>query len=362
MRIGFITVGDTARLTGGYLYHREVFARLRAAGHSIDEIVASEADEVAQQVAAPELDRQVDPHSYNALVIDALARIAVAPWADRWRATRPLVALVHELPSVAAGPGAQAAELAFEQPLLRADRLIAVSDDGAVILAGRGVARERIIVASGGYDRFMVGNRRRMGEGGSIPSTVHRPPSRPIVALCVAQWIARKGILELVQAWNVTERPGARLELVGETMADPAYAAALRAAIDAVPQANIVVRGQLSDAELAVAYASADLFVLPSNYEGYGIAFAEALSYGLPVLGCAVGPLPALVGPAAGLLVPPGDGPTLAVALGRLLSDEALRARMGAAALERTRSLPTWQSTAQNFLAALQAAIGGRNG
>jgi glycosyltransferase involved in cell wall biosynthesis len=60
------------------------------------------------------------------------------------------------------------------------------------------------------------------------------------------------------------------------------------------------------------------------------------------------------------MLVPPGDGPALAAALRRLLSDDALRARMGVAALERARALPTWDDTASLLLNALGAAVVGR--
>jgi len=378
MRIAFLSVGNPARRTGGYLYHRELFARLRAQGIHLDEIYAAGASLEAQLAAAPGFVAGFDPTPYDAVVVDALARAVCAPGLDAWRALRPLVALVHELPSVAAGPAQSAAELAYEAPLLRADRLIAVSADGARILSERGVAPERIVVASGGFDRLRMqaagGNAQAPGgsaqaPGGSAqcafpvcsaqlrPSSLIPQPSS-LTVLCVAQWIARKGVLELAQAWATVARAGWRLELVGELDADPAYAREVRAALAGAPEGSVVLRGAVDDAQLAVAYGAATLFAMPSRYEGYGIAFAEALAHGLPVLGCAVGPVPALVGPEASLLVPPNDVPALAAALARLMDDPALRARMAAAASSRAATLPTWDDCAARFLVAVEAAAG----
>jgi glycosyltransferase involved in cell wall biosynthesis len=348
IKIAFLTVGDPARLTGGYLYHRELFRRLRAWDHTVDEIVAAGAALEAQLAAAEPFGASFDPMPYDLVVVDALARAVCAPFLDRWRTVRPLVAMVHELPSVAAG--GSVAEHAFEAPLLRADRLIAVSDDGARILRARGVAPERIVVASGGMDRLEQEPRTKNQR------TVPRPGVPPTV-LCVAQWIPRKGVLELAQAWARVARPGWLLELVGETDADPVYATLVRAALAAASPGSVAVRGPIDDDALAAAYRRASLFAMPSRYEGYGIAFAEALAHGLPVVGCAVGPVPALVGPDAGLLVPPGDEVALAAALARLLDDAELRAAMSLAARARAAALPTWDECAKRVLGGIRAVI-----
>ena len=100
----------------------------------------------------------------------------------------------------------------------------------------------------------------------------------PARVLCVAQWIPRKGILTLVQAWTLRERPGAVLQLVGKTHPLPICGARVRAAIEAAPRGSILVSGRVDDAALGAAFASADFFVLPSRYEGYGIVYAEALA------------------------------------------------------------------------------------
>ncbi|MBP1464389.1 glycosyltransferase family 4 protein [Candidatus Chloroploca sp. M-50] len=345
MHVACLTVGDTQRMTGGYLYHREVFARLQKAGVTITELVPSGADLAAQLIAAPKLGG-FDPTAYDLLLIDALARGLCAHWADRWRAVRPLVALVHELPSVAGAEGVSVGDLELEAPLLRADRLITVSEHGRHILEDRGVASARITVAPGGYDR-LTSLAAAPAEGSS---------KHPLTALCVAQWIARKGILDLVRAWSQAAPEGARLELIGETDVDLAYTRRVQAAIARAPTDSIVVHGPISDADLVAAYRRADLFVLPSRYEGYGLVFAEALAHGLPIIAYAVGPVPDLVGPEAGILTAPGNQTHLVTALRQLLNNPAQRTQMAAAARTRAAELPTWDDTAARVLDALHAA------
>jgi glycosyltransferase involved in cell wall biosynthesis len=109
---------------------------------------------------------------------------------------------------------------------------------------------------------------------------------------------------------------------------------------------------------LAGRYAAADVFVLPSIAEGFGTVYAEAMSFGLPVVACRVGPLPWLVPPERGILVPPNDGAVVARAMGAPAADAALRRRMGAAALRRARSLPTWSESATAFCRLMRELLG----
>lgn len=338
LQIAFLTVGDPTRLTGGYLYHREVFRRWRAQGHRVDEIVLGPADVSGQLAAAPTVGTRLDIALYDVLLIDALARAAVASWIDHWRRCRPVIALIHELPAVAGANDPR--ERNWEQALLHADALVTVSDDGATTLCARGADPARIHVVSGGCDRLLA----------QLPTNVCREP----LVIAVGQWIPRKNLARLVRAWNAAAVPGWRLELIGETSVDPNYAAEIWQVIrDSSP--NVIVRGPLSDDQLAEQYARASVFALPSRFEGYGLVFAEALACGLPVIAGAVGPVPALVG-AGGLLVPPDDEQALTAVLRTITTDSALRARLGAAAQQRAASLPRWDDTAQRLLAAVQWA------
>jgi glycosyltransferase involved in cell wall biosynthesis len=113
----------------------------------------------------------------------------------------------------------------------------------------------------------------------------------------------------------------------------------------------------VDDAALGAAYAAADLFVLPSWYEGYGIVYAEALAHGLPIIACDVGPVPGLVGAEAATLLPPGEIGALSGALDLLLEDPALRSRMSAAARRRADYLPRWKDTVAAFRQVLEEAL-----
>jgi glycosyltransferase involved in cell wall biosynthesis len=322
-----------------------VISGLRKRGFEIEEVVAGGASPEEQRTAAPRFGSTFDPSRFDAIVVDALARIAVFRHLDRWLSWRPVVALVHELPSVA-GSGSEtiASERNYEEPLLRADRLVTVSDHGRNVLLGRGVSPGRIHVVPPGFDGIRVGVGSHVQRGGHVR------------ALCVAQWIPRKGILTLVEAWTLRERKGAVLELIGETDADPDYAVQVRAAIEAAPRGSIVVSGCVDDAALGTSYAAADLFVLPSRYEGYGIVYAEALAYSLPIIACDAGPVPDLVGRDAAVLVRPDDSEDLSAALDLLLEDSTLRVRMSTAASRRASRLPRWEHTVIGFEQVLRTA------
>lgn len=335
MKVAMLTVGNVHRRTGGYLYHAQVYPLLEDLGVFIDEIILSAADVVAQRAAVV----SINPHTYDAIMVDALARTAVAPYIDTWRQHCPIVAMVHELPSVATGVDA-----ADEAPLLRADMLIAVSPDGRQRLRDRGVDAQRIIIASPGCDRLGV------------------PPVRmvatPPQVLCVAQWISRKGLDTLIAAWQQVNHPTAVLHMYGERDADRDYTALIDGFITSARQtgAQIVVHGSVTDEAIIAAYQQATLFVLPSRFEGYGMVFAEALWAGVPVVACDAGPVAQLVG-SGGVTVPVDDVDALAHQLRHLLSHPDQLATLAQSAHARGQQLPRWRDTAMAWQTAIQTAI-----
>src|SRR5262249_55096665 len=104
--------------------------------------------------------------------------------------------------------------------------------------------------------------------------------------------------------------------------------------------------GDLDAAAVAVQYDCADVFVLPTLYEGYGMVVAEALARGLPIVSTSTGAIRDLVGTEAGIVVSPGDLPAFTDALSRVLGDGDLRARLATGARHVRQRLPTWNQSA----------------
>ncbi len=102
-----------------------------------------------------------------------------------------------------------------------------------------------------------------------------------------------------------------------------------------------------------VNFQRADLFVLPSFHEGYGMVLDEATARGLPIVASDAGAIPSTIPAGAGLLVPPGDSKALAAALRQFMQDEALRHSLQCAARLARNSLQSWEQSTREFEAAL---------
>jgi glycosyltransferase involved in cell wall biosynthesis len=169
--------------------------------------------------------------------------------------------------------------------------------------------------------------------------------------LCVGPVTRHKGHDVLVDALgHLVDRPW-RCLVVGAVDREPEHAAQVRRrAADLGMADRFVLAGPLSGAALDDAYRGADVLVLPSLVETYGMVVTEALSHGLPVIASATGGVPEALGRLAdgrtpGLLLAPGDPVALAQALASWLDDEVLRRSLRRAALERRAALRGWAAT-----------------
>jgi glycosyltransferase involved in cell wall biosynthesis len=178
--------------------------------------------------------------------------------------------------------------------------------------------------------------------------------------LCVGNWVARKGILQALEAVARLPPGLVRLHLAGDDRADPRYAARVARRLARGDLAGRVdCHGHLGREEVAALYRDADIFVLPSIREPYGTVYGEAMAAGLPVVGWRAGNLPYLADHGReGLLAEPGDVSGLASALAVLAEDGQLRARLGAAARRRAAAFPTWEQTAARFFGEAREAAG----
>jgi glycosyltransferase involved in cell wall biosynthesis len=166
--------------------------------------------------------------------------------------------------------------------------------------------------------------------------------------LSVGAVVPRKGHDLLVEALAGLADLDWHCTIAGSLDRDSAFASGILRRIEETGLGSrIHLAGPLSKAELQAHYARAHLFALPSRYEGYGMAFSEAMARGLPVIGARAGAVPGTVPAAAGILVPPEDVPELRKALGAVIADGALWQSLSDAAWAHGQSLPRWSDTAR---------------
>jgi SAM-dependent methyltransferase len=186
---------------------------------------------------------------------------------------------------------------------------------------------------------------------------------QPLQILCVATVIPRKGHAILLRALATLRDLPWRLTCVGGLDRDPALVTRLRALVheDGLDD-RVAFAGEMSGPTLDAEYARADLFVLPTLYEGYGMVVAEALAHGLPVISTPTGGIDELIrgvrGQAdaeAGLLVAAGDAAALESALRRVLTDAGLRAEFARGAQLARDRIPTWDQQVERLAAALSS-------
>jgi glycosyltransferase involved in cell wall biosynthesis len=196
-----------------------------------------------------------------------------------------------------------------------------------------------------------------------VPGTTPGPLARgsghsgagPVRMLCVASLVERKGYDVLIAALAQLKHLAWHLTCVGSHRLQPPTAAAIVDQVRAHGLGDrVTFAGELGQAALDAAYDAADLFVLPTRYEGYGMAVAEAVARGLPVVSSYTGAIPELVGKDSGLLLEPGNVGGWTYALGLLLSpDWDLRRQLAAGARARRDTLPRWHDAAAAMAAAL---------
>jgi glycosyltransferase involved in cell wall biosynthesis len=345
-----IVPGKLETATGGYAYDRRMVAGLRARGWSvavreIDDSFPSPTS-AARHQAAGVLAAIPDGSS---VLIDGLALGAMPSEVEREAARLRLIALVHH--PLAAETGidmdtAVALEASERRALAAASLVVVTSRATAAALKGYGVGPDRIVVVEPGTDRAPLAR-------GSQGADLH--------LLCVAVLIPRKGHEVLFRALAMMPRLEWRLTCVGSPERDPSMAERLRVLLRSEGlEERVTLAGEVDPATLAALYDGADIFVLPTLHEGYGMAVAEALARGLPVVATATGAIVDLVTPSAGLLVPPGDRDALAAALALVLGDAHVREELTRGARRVRDRLPSWEDASARMSEALEMGPGER--
>lgn len=324
----FVLPGPIER-TGGYLYDLRMADGLRALGWDVE--VNGVGSHLNRTVA-----------NGRVAIIDGLVLGTVADEIEALATRVPVVGLIH-LPLVA-DVTRSADEISRLEPLerhaLTACSLVVVTSRATLpMLARYNLPADRVVVVEPGTDRVPM----------RVSST---NDSRPHF-LCVATLNAGKGHELLLRALARVKHRDWTLTCAGSLTRDPAAVDRVRATIAELDLADrVTLAGELGEAALDDAYARADVFVLATRQETYGMAVAEAIAHGLPVVSTNTGAIPAIVGD-AGIIVAPDDLDALADALDAVIADEKLRTRLASAACRRRDLLPTWDDAARAMSEAL---------
>jgi len=348
MRIRFILPGDINTPTGGYRYDRAILNEWRLKGHVVDLVSLPGPypfQGVEDQHEALAILAKARPADIS--IIDGLCGGADPDLARHIHPITPVVALIHHPLALENGLSKnQAASLeALEREGLRYVKAVVTTS----------LATSKTVHQLFGYPENQIHTVLPGVERGK-PVCFHT--RQPLKIFSVGSITKRKGHDLLLRALGQLKTLSWRLDIVGPQDFDPDFFQALKQiTLEEEIAERVHFHGAVDEETLEGFYQSADIFALASRYEGYGMAYAEAIVRGLPVIATTAGAIPDTVPQVCGLLVPPDDVGALTEALDRMLSDDALRQKKHEGCLEAEPDFPTWQGAAIKFEALLRGLL-----
>ncbi|MEC8860925.1 MAG: glycosyltransferase family 4 protein [Pseudomonadota bacterium] len=334
----FVFPGDLGTPTGGYHYDRRLISELRTLGKQVIPIALSDRFPTPDKDALVDAEQKLSAIPDGAQVmIDGLAMGVMDQIVSRHARRLSLITLCHHPLSLEAGLSAaqqDALHHSEKRSLHCARATVVTSPHTAEILRNQfDLDTNSILVACPGTDRSEF-----------APCTGNPPR-----LLTVASLTRRKAHDVLIESLGALKDLPWQARFVGGDHFDREWAQQLKAQVNQEQLARrIDFVGSVEN--LQPEYQQADLFVLPSRFEGYGMVFAEALAAGLPVIAARAGAVPDVVPASAGILVPADDAEALAAALREVLTDSSRRQALQHGARQAALALPGWRDSAMLVL------------
>lgn len=357
MKIGLAIYGELGFRSGGFLYDRQLKGSLERLGHSITVISlpwGAYPMQLMRGMRGPQAAPAVVPEM-DILIEDELCHPSLLRgWRGQQTAEAPArVGLVHHLRSSEQHP-------TWLLPLYRAvESSYLRSLDGFIFNSVTTLRSVEAllqspadgVVAWPGKDHFRPPSR---------PRTVDRGKDAPLRLLAVGSLSRRKGADTLLKAMQGLPRGRVRLDWIGSQRVDPRFARKIsRLAQRLQLTSNVTFHGETDEIGLHRQYSEADVFVLPSHYEGFGIVYVEAMAYGVPILaGRAGGAGEILEDGVQGFLVDSESVEDLRRRIADYMDDPQLLRHQGQAARDRFELLPTWAESGQLVENYLQGLVG----
>ncbi|WP_101297778.1 glycosyltransferase family 4 protein [Halegenticoccus soli] len=359
MRVGLLVYGDLDERSGGFLYDRKVADHLESAGETVRVFSLPERGYVRSlgHNASRSLRGRLRRADLDVLLQDELCHPSLAWFNRRLDLDAPVVAVVHHLRS------AERRADWRNEVYRRIERRYLESVDAFV--HNSRTTREAVaeladpdpsVVAYPAGDRFAAISD-EVGEALDPDRIRERAHQGPLGVVFVGNVTRRKGVHTLVEGLERT-RADWRLTVVGDLGVDREYVAEVWRQIGELGVGDrITLTGRLPDEALSELLADSHLLAMPSSYEGFGIAYVEAMGFGLPVLASTAGGARELVSHREnGVLVDPADPSEITDAVAPLCRNRDRLAEMGLAARETFLAHPTWAETGERvrkFLAGL---------
>ncbi len=348
MKIGLLIYGSLETVSGGYLYDRRLAAGLREAGDEVKVLSlpwrsypAHLTDNLRFRSLA-----SLSPSSLDLLIQDELNHPSLLA-ANHRPHPFPVVSLVHHLRCSEFRPAWQNAFYRrIERGYLRSvDALIHNSQTTRLSVEALVGTAKRHIVAYPPTDRFGAIWEQESAAEAAIRGRAAEPG--PLRLLFIGNLIPRKGLHLLLAAIARMPRGAVQLDVVGPLDAELGYAQSIRRQVAALKlEPYVGLRGRLDEAPLRERFGRAQVLVVPSSYEGYGIVYLEGMGFGLPAIGTTAGAAAEIIANGQdGYLIRPGDVGGLATHIEGLAGDRQRLARMSLAARRRYLTQPSWEKT-----------------
>lgn len=358
MRLGLIIYGSLDTLTGGYLYDRMMVEHLRQQGDEVEVISLpwrTYAHHLSDNVSR-QLWRRLSRARIDVLLQDELNHPSLV-WINRrlQRVCRyPIVAIIHLLRCSEPRP-------AWQSRLYRwVERQYLRGIDGCIYNSQTTQAAVEKVVGTGRAGVVAYPGRDHLCATITAEQIAARARAvGPLQIVFIGNLSPLKGLHTLLQAVATLPADAWQLTVVGSLTMASAYVRAIRQQIaQAGLEGHVALLGAVPNDQVAAHLRRCHVLVMPSFYEAFGIAYLEAMSFGLPVIASTAGAAHELITPGhTGFLISPGDAETLAHHLHTWHGDRNRLLAMGLAARQRAMAHPTWAESVSRIRGLLQTLV-----
>jgi glycosyltransferase involved in cell wall biosynthesis len=339
LKIGLVIYGSLDTVSGGYLYDRMLVSKLRRRGDTVEIISVRR-----RHYAISLLDnlRRLDTSHFDVVIQDELNHPSL--FLANLRARKaPFISIVHHLRcSERRAPWENAIYRFIERAYLESvDGFILNSETTRSTVEHLLRQAKPHVVATPGGDR--------LGESSIAHVRDRARQPGPLRLLCLGSVTPAKGVDVLLDALAILPRNEFTLEMVGSTAVAPGFAARMRRKAAAL-KLPVDFSGEMGDNEVEVRLRRSHVMVLPSFYEGFGIALLEGMAHGLPAVAARAGAVASLIRDGEnGYLVSPGNSAALAERLRQIGQSRELLTRLGLEALAQHAGYATWDQSTERI-------------